>query len=326
MKRARDVSEDKSVDLENTLHMSNLSGHWQTLSQEISQIVGEVSGALVPIRGRRSAATGIHWRSGLIVTSCEALHPEDALYLNFATDRAEERTKIEVEWLGSDPTTDVAILALPDGVDLPLVTLGDSTKLALGDLVVTVGHGWRGGLFASLGMISHLAGPWRSMSGGQIDQRIQVDLNLERASAGAPLVNAQGQVVGFNTFGPKRKVLTIPATTVNRVMEQLQTKGKVSRGYLGLGMQSVKLPDGVKTQLSLTQPYGVMIVSIEPQAAADKAGMLLGDVMVAMNDTTIEDIGEIQAFLDPHSVGQPLVVRLIRAGQLQTVTVSVGER
>jgi S1-C subfamily serine protease len=302
--------------------LTGLNSGWQSLSQEISGVVGEVSGALVPIRGRRSAATGIHWRAGLIVTSCEALHPDDGLRISLGA----EHERLEVELLGSDPTTDVAILALPDGVNLPTVALGDSNHLALGDLVLTVGYGVRWGLFAKFGMVSGLGGPWQSMGGGHIDQRIQVDLNLERGSAGAPLVNAQGQVLGFNTFGPRRSVLSIPATTVNRVIEHWQTKGKVSRGYLGLGMQSVMLPEGVKTQLGLTNQYGVMIVSIEPQAAADSAGVLLGDVIVAMQDAVIEEVGQIQSFLDPQSIGQTVTLTLVRGGQLQTVAVTVGER
>ncbi|MGB3768385.1 MAG: S1C family serine protease, partial [Phormidesmis sp.] len=180
--------------------------------------------------------------------------------------------------------------------------------------------------FASVGIVSQISGPWRSQSGGQLDQRIAVSLNLRRGSAGCPLINASGQVVGFNTFGPRRSVLTIPATTVNRVVDQLQQRGKISRGYLGLGMQMVALPENVQQQHELTQPAGIMVISVESDSAANQAGMVLGDMMIAIDDMPLESLRQMQALLNPQSVGQTMSVRLLRGGQMQTVAVTVGER
>lgn len=350
----------------------------ESFSAALSENMATVGRSVVAVRGRRSSGTGIHWREGAIVTSCEAINLEDGLHLVLPDGRS-----VPTTLLGSDPTTDVAILALPEGVDLPVVPLGDSKSLALGQLVMTVGQvasmGDRDGMnrggmrgrrsdrrgyqsdrssasslasssetpntetpaenlpeealgqqpfssFASVGIVSQLRGAWRSQAGGQIDRRIVVSLGLRRGSAGCPLIDAGGRVVGFNTFGPRRSVLSIPATNVNRLLDQLQQRGKISRGYLGLGMQRVPLPDNVRQQHGLTQTSGIMVVSVEPDSAADLAGMVLGDVMLAVDETPLESLPQVQALLTPQSVGQTLSIMLLRAGHLQTTDVTVGER
>ncbi|MEM9903634.1 MAG: trypsin-like peptidase domain-containing protein [Cyanobacteria bacterium P01_D01_bin.44] len=297
----------------------------QNLSQDLAMLLERVSPTVVAIRGTRSAATGIHWRAGLVVTSWEALHPQDALMIKSNS----ARDSIEAELLGADPATDVAVLALPEGVELPVAEIS-TDPLAMGNLVTSVAY--RSGrnratrLRSSLGMISSVNGPWRSLSGGQIDQFIEVDIKLGRGGAGSPLIDTRGRVVGFNTFGPRRSVLAIPASNVERVIQQLQERGKVARGYLGLGMQRVQLPEAVRQSLNLSNQTGIMVVSLDAGAAADQAGILMGDIIVAIEAMPACDLRDLQSFLDPQRVGQPLVLTLLRAGQLQNITVTVGER
>ncbi len=302
---------------------------FETFSQDLSDIITRASRAIVLIRGRRSASTGIHWRKGLIVTSCEALPSEGNFKLVLPAGET-----VETEMLGSDPTTDVAVLSLPkdlpESTDLSLAVLGDAQTLAVGQLVSTVGYcagrGRGSRQFAALGMVSQLGEAWRSQSGGQIDQYVEVDLRLRRGSAGCPLISHSGQVVGFNTFGGRRQVLTIPAATVNAVVDQLQQRGKVTKGYLGLGMQAIPLPENVQQQHSLANQVGIMVVSVEPNSGADQAGMAIGDVMLAFYDEPLESLRQVQAQLGSQSVGRALSIRLLRGGALQTVVVTVGER
>ena len=233
--------------------------------------------------------------------------------------------------------------------------LGDAQTLAIGQLVSTVGYaagrggqrrgrgdqkdnqrrkGRSGGVmrlggsrpFASLGMVAQVGAEWQSQQGGQIAQYIEVDLRVRRGSAGCPLINHSGQVVGFNTFGPRRKVLTIPAATVNAVVDQLQQRGNLSRGYLGLGMQAISLPENVRQQHGLNNDAGIMVVSVDSDSAADQASMQIGDVMLAFNDEILASLRQVQTLLGPQSVGQSLNIKLLRGGQLQTVAVTVGER
>lgn len=297
----------------------------ETVSQDLSDLITQTSRSVVSVRGRRSAGTGIYWKQGLIVTSCEALQAGDSLKIGLPDGQT-----VDTELLGSDPATDVALLSLPEAVDLPVAVLGDAQTLALGQLVSTVGYsagrGRGSSQFASLGMVSQVGGSWRSQRGGQIDRYIVVSLNLYRGSAGCPLINAGGQVVGFNTFGPRRKVLTIPTATVNVAVDRMQQRGKLSRGYLGVGMQAIPLPQNVQQQHGVAQPVGILVVSVETGSAADSAGMTLGDVMLAFDNEALESLKQVQALLGPQSVGKELKIKLLRGGELRTVTVVVGER
>ncbi|MGB7086841.1 MAG: S1C family serine protease [Phormidesmis sp.] len=297
----------------------------ETLSQDLSDLITRTSRSVVSVRGRRSAGTGIHWKEGVIVTSCEALYPGDTFKIGLPDGQT-----VDTELLGQDPTTDVALLALPEATDLPVAVLGDAQTLALGQLVSTVGYSASRGRgsrqFASLGMVSQVGEAWRSQRGGQIDRYIAVSLDLYRGSAGCPLINAGGQVVGFNTFGPRRKVLTIPANTVNAAVGQLQQRGNLSRGYLGLGMQAIPLPENVQQQHDIAHRVGIMVVSVETGSAAERGGMALGDVMIAFDDEAIESLKQVQALLGPQSVGKELKIQLLRGGELRTITVVVGER
>lgn len=302
---------------------------FETLSKDLSDMIARTHRSVVAIRAGRSASTGIHWRKGLVVTSCEAISSERNAE-STSTLKLPSGESVEAELLGSDPTTDVAVLSLPAETDLPTAVIGDAKTLAMGQLVSTVGYAAGRGRdsrqFACMGMVSELGKGWRSQQGGQIDQYIVVDLNIRKGSAGCPLINHSGQVVGFNTFGPRRKVLTIPAATVDGVVEQLQQRGRITRGYLGLGMQAIPLPKNVREQHDLTSEVGIMVVSVEPDSAADQAGMTIGDVMVAFNNEPLKSLRQVQMLLGPQSVGKALQIQRLRGGELQTVSVTVGER
>jgi S1-C subfamily serine protease len=291
------------------------------LSQELSSIVAEVGNAVVSVRGNRYSASGIHWQQGLIVTSYESVNLEDKVYVTLPQGEI-----VEVEVVGSDPTTDIAVLQLPSGQELPLPNITETSPLGVGSLVLGVGRSPDSGIFASFGIVQTLGEPWRSSSGGIIDRLIKVDLKLSRRGAGGPLVDAEGRIVGFNTFGPRRSILTIPTSTIHRVVTQLREKGRIPQAYLGIGMQSVKIPESLQSQFSIANRQGLMVVSLEPQQAAEQGGILLGDILVALNDKPIEDSRTFQFFLDSRSIGQTLTVHLIRGGELRQLEVTVGER
>ena len=146
-------------------------------------------------------------------------------------------------------------------------------------------------------------------------------------SSGGAVVDGGGNVVGIASSALSRVAgLAIPASTVNRTLDVLLEKGRVPRGFLGVGLQTIPLPEAVRTKLKLSNPSAVIILSVEPGGAADKAGALVGDILVSLGATTVEDVRDVYALLDPGSVGKQLPAQIIRAGAAHTLTLKVEER
>ena len=218
--------------------------------------------------------------------------------------------------------TDIAIFKTE--ASLPIAPIDSECELKVGNFAIAVGRNNRG-LSVAGGIISTVGGSWRSSMGGYIDRFIRLDINFYPGSGGSALVNTAGKVVGFNTTGPRRSVLTIPAATVNRVVDRLLETGHINRGYLGLGMQPVYLPDSLVDELSLNTKQGLMVVNVETQSPAQQAGIILGDIITSIEDTPIASLRDIRAYLEPQNVGKTIQIQLIRAGLLQDVSLTIGD-
>ncbi len=291
------------------------------LSHNLAAVVEQSGGAVVAVNARtRMPLSGIHWQSGIIVTSEENLKRSEEITVTLSNG-----STVPVTVLGRDSSTDVAVLKL-EGVDMPRAKIGDATSLKVGHLVLALGSN-EGEIRAAMGIVSMLSGAWRSMAGGNIDQFIRPDITLYPGLVGGALVDTAGNVVGMNTSGRRGTVLTIPAATVNRVVNQLLARGRIARGYLGLGMQPVRLPDQLKNTLNLAANGGVIVVNVEPDGPADQAGMLIGDVMVALDGRPLADTGDVQAVLNNSEfVGKTINVQIVRGGNLVEVAIAIGER
>ena len=287
-------------------------------SDSLADIAENVGNSVVAIEGQRFPCSGIYWREGIIITSEENIKRSEGISVILPDG---ETTPVTL--LGRDRSTDVAVFQTE--ASLPIAPIDSNCELKVGHLALAVGRDRDRGLFVSQGVISTVGGSWRSSLGGKIDRFIRLDLNFYPGSGGSALVNAAGKVVGFNTTGPRRSVLTIPATTVDRVVEQLLSTGNISRGYLGLAMQPVYLPDSLVDKLSLNTKQGLMVVNLEPLAPAEQAGVLLGDILTSIEDTPIEKLRDVQAYLEPQNVGKTIKIQLIRAGLLQNLSLTIGD-
>ncbi|BAY48251.1 PDZ/DHR/GLGF domain-containing protein [Scytonema sp. HK-05] len=292
------------------------------LSNNLADTVEQVGGAVVAVNaGTRISPSGIHWRNGIIVTSDESLQRYDEITVTLSNANS-----VPVTLIGHDSSTDVAVFKI-ENADIPVANIGDAKTLKVGNLVLGLGRSSEGDIRAAIGAVSVVSGAWRSMSGGNIDQFIRPDIRLYPGFAGGPLIDAAGSVVGMNTSGRRGTALTIPASTVNRVVDQLLAKGHIARGYLGLGMQPVRLPKNLKTSLNLTSAAGVIVVNVEPNGPADNAGVLIGDVLVTLDGTLVNDTGDVLALLNSGDrVGKTIKVQLIRAGALVELAIFIGER
>ncbi|HEY9902505.1 MAG TPA: trypsin-like peptidase domain-containing protein [Candidatus Sericytochromatia bacterium] len=291
------------------------------LSNNLADVVEQVGHSVVTVQGRsRLSSSGVHWRSRIVVTADETIKRSEDITVTLPDGRTVPATLV-----GRDPSTDIAVLKLQD-VELPVAEIGEASLLKVGHVVLAVGRPSESGLSASMGVVSAISGSWRSSYGGLIDQFVRLDLNLYPNLEGGPLVEASGRVVGITVSGPRRTVITIPASTINRVVDQLLAKGHIARGYLGLGMQPVRLPETLKNTLNLSSLGGVIVINVESDGPADKSGVLIGDVLVAIDGTPVSDTSDIQAILGSQTLGKTLNVQIVRGGTLVEVALTVGER
>ena len=192
---------------------------------------------------------------------------------------------------------------------------------------MVVGRSADSGVNATLGIISAVSGPWRTWRGGRMDKYIRLDMTLYPGSSGGAVVDTQGQALGIATSGLSRLAgLSVPLSTVNRVVDELLAKGHISRGYLGVGLQPIAIPDALATQLKLTAPAGVIVLSVEPKGPAERAGILIGDILVALNGKPVKDTDDVQSVLEPDFVGKPVKGAIVRGGVLTETSITIGER
>lgn len=278
------------------------------LSEALAAAVETAGRSVVTVQARqRLPSSGTVWQPGVVITAAHTVETEDI------TVTLPDGREVKANLAGADGGTDLAALRV--GADLPAVTPADRES-PVGSLALAVAR--PGHLGAALGVIGHRGGPWRSGRGGRLDALIHADLTLYPGFSGGPLVAADGTVIGINTSGLTRsRPVAIPTATVQRVAEQLLTEGHVTRGYLGVGLQPVRLDDG--------EP-GLLVVSVEPEGPAARGGIIVGDVLTALGGTPVQEHGAVRAALDSESVGKPMVIALRRGGAPAEVTVVVGAR
>ena len=297
---------------------TNSASALAALSNDLAAAVERAGAAVVAVNGRpRTPSTGIIWRHGLVVTTDHTLRQDDEVTITRGDD-----STLPATIAGRDPSTDLALLRV-NGLDAPLNAIGDSTSLRLGHIVLALGRG----VTASLGVVSAISGPWRTWRGGAIDQYIRPDVAIYTGFSGGPLVNAQGDITGINTSGLSRGgAVTIPVSTVNRVVDELLSRGHIARGYLGVGMQPVRLPEGARSASAVSSETALIVLSVENGGPADKAGILIGDVLIAMDQTPLSDVDDLQAALSGDRIGKPATLKVLRAAAVLDVNVVIGER
>lgn len=289
-------------------------------SDHATQLVERTGSSIVAVHGGgRGSSSGIHWRSGVIVTAEEVLERDEDVKITLPSGRL-----VEASLAGRDPSTDVAVLRFqPDG--LPAASTADAAPLRPGHVVLAVGN-HEGAPVASLGVVATVGGPWHSLRGGTIDNLIRVDLVLSRAAEGGALIDAQGRVIGMAVLGPRRRVLAIPTSTIDRVVDQLLAKGHVFRGYLGAGLQPLRRGRASHDAQPAGSVRGVLVVSIDPDGPAARAGLLVGDIVTTWNAKPIDRVRDVMHLLGVDSVGATVDLQLIRGGAPMTLKVALGER
>jgi S1-C subfamily serine protease len=289
-------------------------------SDAAAELVERTASSLVAVHGGNQwSSSGVHWRPGVIVTAEEVLERDEDIKVTLPGGRI-----VAASLAGRDSSTDVAVLRFqPDG--LPAAPKADAASLRPGHIVLALGN-HEGAPIASLGIVA-IAGPaWHSLRGGTIDSLIRLDLTLSPAAEGGAVVDVQGRVVGMAVLGPRRRALAIPTSTIDRVVDQLLAKGHVFRGYLGAGLQSVRLG---RPSIGAQPPgsgRGILIASIDPDGPAARAGLFVGDIVTTWNAKPVDRVREVMRLLGSESIGKTIDLGLLRGGAPTTLKLVIGER
>jgi S1-C subfamily serine protease len=294
----------------------------ETLSNDFATAAEAVGSSVAAIYGRRwMPSSGIQWRKGFIVTAHHTIRREEDITVVAAGGKS-----FKANLAGRDPSTDLAILKVSEESALPLPSFGDG-GLKLGHVVLALGRSRGSNLVASAGIVGGISGEWEPRRGGRVDQHIRLSLELYPGFSGGPLVNAQGKVVGINTRGLSRgRAVTIPLATVNRIVDELIEKGHIAKPYLGLAMQPVAVPESLRGKVPSAGNSAVLVVHVEPLGPADKAGVVLGDVVVELQGKPVEDTGDIQQLLGSAKIGDTVAATVLRGGAPVKLSITLADR
>jgi S1-C subfamily serine protease len=282
------------------------------LSNDLAGAVERVAPSVVAVEAReRAGSTGFYVRPHLILTADHALE-DDAIEVVFADGETEIPTVV-----GRDPATDLALLRT-ERAGIPVAC--ETGDVRAGTIAIAVTRDDDGDVAATIGTISMVGRAWRTWQGGRLDRFVRPELAFSPRFSGSPLIDAHGTVVGLNTAGLSRHdAIAVPSATIERVIDALTTRGSIARGYLGVALQHVHLP------AALGGGTGAVLVGVEPESPADRAGLIVGDVIVGI-DGEREDIEGVHAAIAGSAIGSELALDLVRGGAPQHVHVTVGER
>ena len=290
-------------------------GILQQLSNEMADAVATAGSATVRVNARRRLpATGVVWSANgatsVIVTASHVVERDEDITITTADGR-----EIPASLVGRDRGSDLAVLHIDEA--LPSVRRVAAESIRVGALVLAVGRA--GELSASSGVISAFGGSRRGGRRRRVERLIAADAVMLPGFSGGPLVDASGSVLGIlSSHLGRGQTRAIPSDDVERIAASIGQHGHVRRGYLGIGAQPVALPNG--------GDRGLLLVGIEAQGPADAAGLMIGDIILAIGGEPVTDLDELRAVLDGGAVGTDATVALLRGGQRQEITLSIGEQ
>jgi S1-C subfamily serine protease len=288
------------------------------ISNALATVVENAERSVVRVAGRRrGGSTGVVWSEGVVVTASHVIEWDEDIELGLP-DGGSARAAL----VGRDLGTDLAVLKMDSGSPAP-APWREPDGLRAGNLVLSLSRpGQR--VRARLGMVIVRGDAWWTPAGGRIEADVRLDLALHPGFSGSLVADAAGTALGIATAGIVRGTPTlVPAITLRRVVDAILAHGRVRRGFLGIGTQPVRLPANWAS--TLAQPAALLIVSVQPKTPAAQASLMLGDVLVSCDGDPVRHPGDLLPHLDAERIGQETVLKILRAGRLEEVRITVGE-
>jgi serine protease Do len=292
----------------------------QNLSNELAAAVERAAASIVAVHARRGIGTsGIVWRDNLILTSNEGVRAEEGIKL-LLPDGSVSTARLR----GRDSGTDLAVLET-DAAGLSPLEFAADAALKAGQLALAVGRTADTGPIASFGIISGVSGEWKTWRGGKLDPFVRLDISAYPTLSGGAALDATGNLIGLVSTGLSRSsVFAVTRGTIERIAGKLSQQGYVSRGFLGVALQPVALPQHIKEKLE--QDSGIMLLGIEPEGPGAVGGLILGDVLVSGDGQPLAQPEALAELLERTPAGQGVKFKLLRAGQVLELDVRIGER
>lgn len=292
------------------------------LSNTLAEATGRAAVSVVAVHAEtRGSASGIVWRSGVIVTSEHVLRRDEDIQVTLPDGRV-----VSATLAGRDPSMDIAVLKCAEA-DSAVQQIGDVTTLKPGSLTLVVGRTRASGPVAALGVVSLVAPDRRTWTGASITPYIRLDVGLQPTAVGGAVIDAYGNLVGLATprfarFG----AIAVPTSAINKITDTLLREGRIPRGYLGVGLQPVRLPNTLRESLQRSEKTAAIILEVHPDGPADKAGIVIGDILVSLAGHPITRLEDVQSLLVGDAIGKSLPLKFVRGGSVQEGSIVVAER
>jgi len=298
-----------------------MSAEWTAVSNELAQATEQAGAHAVAVHSEaRGSSSGVIWRPGVIVTSEHALRRDEEIQVTLPGGKV-----ASAKLAGRDRSTDLAVLKCPEAT--AAAPLGDSLSLKVGNVALVVGRTRASGPVAALAFVSLAVQERRLWGGSTLAPYLRLDVALQRTGVGGAVVDPSGRILGIATprFAPGGAV-ALPVATVNRVVDELLEKGRIPRGYLGVGLQPVRLPENLRQVLQREGKTAAMVLEVEANGPAHKAGVVIGDILVALEGKPVMRLEDVQAHLHGENIGKAISAEFLRGGEKRTANVVVGER
>jgi S1-C subfamily serine protease len=292
------------------------------LSDALARETDRAAASIVAIHTEaRGSSSGVVWRKGIIVTAEHALRRDEEIHVTLPDGHI-----VPATLAGRDASTDLAVLKCAEAAS-PVAEISDVSTIKPGSLVLVVGRTRASGPVAALGAVSLVAPERRTWIGAPLAPYVRLDVELQPTAVGGAVIDAYGRAIGIATprfarFG----AIAVPASTVNRVVDALLRAGHIPHGYLGVGLHPIRLPDALRQTLQRNEKTAAIVVEVEPDGPAHKAGIMIGDLLISFGPHPITRVEDVHAQLAAEAIGKPVVVKLVRGGVAQETKIIIGER